>query len=53
MRSGGCFTFEINVKSEGKEWSNPKKPAGGVHRKMDVDELQAEMGYYDALWDDE
>ena len=39
--------------SEVEEWSNPKKPVRGGNRKMDVDELQVERSYYDALWDDE
>ena len=51
-RSEGFFMFEIDVKSEGEEWSNQKKPARGGNRKMDVDELQVERSYYDALWDE-
>ena len=52
-RSGGSFTFEIDVKSEEEDWSNPKRPAKGGNRKMDVDEMQVEKSYYDALWDEE
>ena len=52
-RSGGSFTFEIDVKPEEEEWSNPKRRAKGGNRKMDVDEMQVEKSYYDALWDEE
>ena len=52
-RSGGSFTFEIDVESAGETWSNPRKPVRGGNRKMDVDELQVERSYYDAVWDEE
>jgi hypothetical protein len=52
-RSGGSFTFEIDVKSEGETWSTPKKPSRAGTQKMDVDQVQVERSYYDALWDEE
>jgi hypothetical protein len=48
-RSGGSFTFEVDVKSEGEEFSTPKKVAKAGTRKMEVDEVQVERSYYDAL----
>ena len=54
-RSGGSFTFEIDVNSESEEWKTqgPKKAAKVSTRSMDVDETQIEKSYYDALWEEE
>ena len=51
-RSGGSFTFEIDVKSEVDEFSTPKKTIRAGTRKMEVDEVQIEKSYYDALWEE-
>jgi len=53
-RSGGSFTFEIDVKSEGEGWSTQiKKPARAGNRNMEVDEVFDVPSYYDALWEPE
>ena len=48
-RSGGSFTFEMDVKSEG--WIEPKKPLRVSRQKMQVDEV-AIKSYFDALWEE-
>ena len=39
-RSGGSFTFEIDVQSEGEAWQTPKKAAKAGTRSMDVDDAE-------------
>ena len=51
-RSGGSSTFETDVKSESEEFSTPKKTIRGGTRKMEVDEVQIEKSYNDALWEE-
>ena len=49
-RSGGSFTFEIDVKSEGERWSTQnKEPARAGTRNMEVDAVVGVQSYYDAL----
>ena len=45
-RSGGSFTSEVNVKSNG--WQEPKKPAKMGTQMMQVDKV-AIKSYFDAL----
>ena len=40
------------MKSEGEEFSTPKKTTKGGTRRMEVDEVQIEQSYYDALWEE-
>ena len=51
-RSGGSFTFEIDVKAE-EGWStqNSRPAKAGTH--MEVDAVAGVPRYYDALWEQE
>ena len=52
-RSGGSFTFEIDVKAEDEGWSTQtKKPARADTRSMEVDAVGG-PSYYDELWEEE
>ena len=62
-RSGGSFTFEIDVKAENEQqpqqqqpqqqgWSTQnRKPAKAGTRNMEVDAVAGVPSYYDALWE--
>jgi len=51
-RSGGAFTFEIDVKSE-EEWKDPKRIAKPGTQRMQVDSYSIDKSYYDSLWDED
>ena len=42
------LTFERHMKIEGEECSNPRKPARGGSRSMDLDEMHVKRSYYGA-----
>ena len=48
----GSFTFEIDEKSQREEFSTLKKTIRGGTRRTEVDEVQIEKSYYDALWEE-
>ena len=49
-RSGGSFTFEIDVKSE--EWEEPKRAAKAGTQRMQVDEVAIAKSFFDCLWEE-
>ena len=51
-RSSVSITFEIVGKSEGDEWSTPRKPAKGGNSRVEIDEVQVEKSCYEARWEE-
>ena len=53
-RSGGSFTFEIDVKSQESEgWKAPKNPVRGNTRSMEVDRITIAQSYFNNLWEEQ
>ena len=48
-RSGGSFTFEIDVKAEDEGWSTQNKRPAKAGTRKEVDDVACAPSYYDAL----
>ena len=52
-RSGGSFTFGIDIEAEETGWSTQNNRPAKAGNRMEVDEALGGPRYYDALWEHE